>query len=66
MSTRERQHENRTARGPQVPNESGAAGAGELQERASQLLAASDRLIERALSVDSLQFLSQTRQAGGQ
>ena len=66
MNTRERQLENRTARNPEDPGESGAAGPGELSDRASRLLAASDRLIERALSVDSRQFLSQTRQSGGQ
>jgi hypothetical protein len=66
MNTRERQPEDRMARGPRGPNESGATGTGELSDRASQLLAASDRLIERALSVDSLQFLTQTRQSGGQ
>ena len=66
MDTRERRPEDRRARAPQGSNEDGAAGTGELQERASQLLAASDRLIERALSVDSFQFLSQTRQSGGQ
>jgi hypothetical protein len=66
MNTRERQREERRARASEGADGSGATGAGELQERASQLLAASDRLIERALSVDSLQFLSQTRQAGGQ
>jgi hypothetical protein len=66
MNTRERQRENRRTGDPPGAVEGGVAGTGELQERASQLLAASDRLIERALSVDSLQFLSQTRQAGGQ
>jgi hypothetical protein len=54
------------ARAPQGSNENDATGTEELQDRASQLLAASDRLIERALSVDSFQFLSQTRQSGGQ
>jgi hypothetical protein len=66
MNTRERQHENRRTGDPPAADGGGAPGTGELQERASQLLAASDRLIERALSVDSLRFLSQTRQAGGQ
>jgi hypothetical protein len=66
MDTRERRPEDRRARASQGSNENGATGTGELQDRASQLLAASDRLIERALSVDSFQFLSQTRQSGGQ
>ena len=66
MDTRQRRPEERRARIPQGSNEERATGAAEARERASQLLAASDRLIERALSVDSLQFLSQTRQSGGQ
>ena len=66
MNTRKRRPEDRMARAPQGSNESDTTGAGELQDRASRLLAASDRLIERALSVDSFQFLSQTRQSGGQ
>ena len=66
MNTRERRPEDRVARGQQGSNDCNATGTGELSDRASRLLAASDRLIERALSVDSLQFLAQTRQAGGQ
>ena len=66
MNTRERPPEERTVRAPEGSNEAGTTGTTALQDRASQLLAASDRLIERALSVDSSQFLSQTRQSGGQ
>jgi hypothetical protein len=66
MNTRERRPEERPAGTPQGPSAGGGAGTGELQGRASELLAASDRLIERALSTDSPRFLSQTRQSGGQ
>ena len=66
MNTRERRPEERPAGIPQGSNASGAAGGLERQQRASELLAASDRLIERALSGDSLRFLSHARQSGGQ
>ena len=66
MNTRERRPEERSAGAPQGSNATGTTGNPELQQRASDLLAASDRLIERALSGDSFRFLSQTRQSGGQ
>ena len=66
MNTRERRPEERSAGAPQGSNAAAGTGTTELQERASELLAASDRLIERALSGDSSRFLSQTRQSGGQ
>ena len=66
MNTRERRPEERSAGAPQGSNATDGPGTTELQERASELLAASDRLIERALSGDSFRFLSQTRQSGGQ
>ncbi len=66
MNTRERRPEERSAGAPQGSNATDGTETAELRERASELLAASDRLIERALSGDSLRFLSQTRQSGGQ
>jgi hypothetical protein len=66
MSTRERRPQDRAMGAPRGSSTSPEAGAPELRERASELLAASDRLIERALSADSARFLSQTRQSGGQ
>ena len=66
MNTRERRPEERLAGTPQGSNASGTAGGLEQQRRASELLAASNRVIERALSGDSLRFLSHARQSGGQ
>jgi hypothetical protein len=66
MNTRERRPEERSAGAPQGSNTGGGAGTRELQTQALDLLEASNRVIERALSTDSARFLSQHRQSGGQ
>jgi hypothetical protein len=47
---------------PGEPNSNG----GELRAQAEALLAAADDAINRALSQNSLEFLEQNRQSGGQ
>jgi hypothetical protein len=43
-----------------------AAGSDEARERAQRLADAGDRAIQAALSQDSIRFLSQNQQEGGQ
>lgn len=66
MTTRERRPEERSAGDPQGPNSGGGTGTRELRARAQDLLEASNRVIQRALSTDSARFLAQQRQSGGQ
>ena len=66
MNTRERRPQERSAGAPQGSNATDGTATAELRQRASELLAESDRVIERALSGDSFRFLSQQRQSGGQ
>ena len=65
MAQRQRHHTSDPAP-PDVDTNAGDPNHHELRERATNLLAAADDVINRALSRDSSEFLSQNRQLGGQ